>query len=116
MKINLNFRCPRTDFYKQVIRLLASAHPEGLSRTEVDIIDQIFHQGETEQKLITAEVRKHICSNLNMSAQNLNNYITKLKKKGYIVYNRLNPKLNWNLEEANFLHLNIIVTPVEESL
>lgn len=109
--MTIRFKSNKEDWYKQFIRLISITTPDGISQTETDVLDQIFKIGDTEEKLITPEVRKKICANLNISTQNLNNYITKLKKRNFIVYNRLNPKLNKvDITDLNFLEIKVIVT------
>lgn len=93
--------------------ILSTGHSEGLSSTEADILDQVFHNGETDQKLLTPDVRRKICKNLDISPQNLNNYITKLKKKGFIITNKINPKINLlYLHKENNATMNINITTI----
>lgn len=107
----IRFKSNKIEWYKQFIKIISITIHGGLSSTEIDILDQIYKLGDTDEKLITPNVRRLICSNLNISSQNLNNYITKLKSKSLIVYNRLNPKLNKiDITDKNVYELKILLT------
>ncbi len=107
----IKFKSNKEEWYKQFIRLISISLDEGLSSMETNVLDQIFKIGDTDQKLITPEVRRNICKNLDISTQNLNNYIAKLKKRKFIVFDRLNPKLNMlTITDEPIFQVKVMIT------
>lgn len=81
-------RITREQFYKNYLHLLNAVLPAPLTETEIDILIHIYFSG----KILTSGLRKKIRDTLSISEKNLNNFVSKLKKKSVIVGNTINEK------------------------
>lgn len=82
----------RKSFYRQYLQILSILFPIGLTETEIDVLNHLYLQG----KVLTKETRRRIREGLRSGEENLNNFISKLGKKGFIIESNgvksLNPK------------------------
>lgn len=110
MQINLNI--PRDQFYKQYYQILKGIL--NLSNREIEVLSQFATiranlsddiSDSTRDKLTFNSInRKIVATELNISLQNLNNYIKLLKKRNVIVLNKdrkmsIHPKLTISLNK-----------------
>lgn len=94
------------DRYKKILQTLSGVMPKGLSDVEIDIIAVI---NELPERKLTPEVRKTICSTLGISVDYLNNYIKRLRTKGIILNDILNPALQMAVEPDDKPHALLLV-------
>lgn len=84
--INLNSIVKAQERYKKFLQIASLFMKTPLTPVEISIMDEFYH---IEQGAITTESRKVARENLNMSAENLNNYIRVLRKKNIIIDNSI---------------------------
>ncbi len=75
-----NARKSHKAFYRTFLNIVSAVAEIKLSEQEIDIMDECFNLGGK----FDTDTRKDVVTNLKVSPSNLNNYIKKLKDKGYL--------------------------------
>ncbi len=95
----------KTELYKLYLNIINCFAPVKLTETEIDILVYIYSCG----KVLTSEIRRKLREFLSISDKNLNNFISKLKKKSAIKDNEINSRiLPPNLESEDEIN-NFVV-------
>ena len=87
VEVALKSKIRATDRYRKYLKIVSVFLLKPLTNTEIDIIENLFLLSEG---ILTSEVRSKICDELNISSNQLNNYIRQLRIKNVIVENELN--------------------------
>lgn len=103
--VTLSSKVKATERYKKVLQVVSLFLKEPITPVEISIIDEFYH---AESGLITTESRKTVRQNLNMSAEQLNNYIRVLRKtKKLIIKDSLHPIFLQTLPEGDTMTIII---------
>lgn len=73
-------RVKATSRYRKFLEVSSVFLTNPFTKVEMDLLDELYHQGGQ----ITTDSRKTIRDNLDVSPEQLNNYIRALRKKGVI--------------------------------
>jgi hypothetical protein len=110
--IRVSLKCPSSERYKKALSILSAILPQHLTEKEMKIISLLYElEGE---RVLNTEKRKVIREALQISDNDMNNYVRQLKNKSVLKEIRpkeigLNPLLNITLNPGEGFVLAFIV-------
>lgn len=104
----LNSKVTALDRYKKYLQIVSLLMKKPLTDLEITILDEFYH---ASYGVITTESRRTVRENVNLSSENLNNYILKLRKRKVIIDDRINPNLLIAIPETETfdIHLKLAI-------
>lgn len=93
-----------TDRYRKYLEVISLFLKRPLTKQEIDVLDEFYTVNLGE---ITTESRKEVRENLNISSENLNNYIRILRKDGYINGNLVHPVFHIGIPESDNFNIDV---------
>jgi hypothetical protein len=93
-----------TERYKKYLQIISLFMTKPLTSVEIDVLDELYH---TSNGVLTTESRKTIRENINMSPENLNNYIRGLRKKNVIIDETINSRFLITIPPDELFNINL---------
>lgn len=103
MPITIKPKVHATKRYETFLKISSLFLAKPLTKVEVNILDELYFTGGE----LNSDVRKLIKDALDMSAEQLNNYIKVLRAKKVIVGDRINPSLMISIPEEDHFMVEI---------
>ena len=76
-----SLKVPRKEYMRKHLEIISPLLPEKLTKMEIEVLALLM---ENSEQAFTTEYKTIICTKLKLSPQGLSNYISSLKKKGFI--------------------------------
>lgn len=102
--IKIKSKVKATDRYKKFLQISSLFLTVPITRVEIDVLDEFYNISGGK---LTTEDRRRVRETLDMSAEQLNNYIRTLRKKRIIIDDEINPKLMIDIPESVVFSLQI---------
>jgi chaperonin cofactor prefoldin len=102
--IKINSRVQALERYKKYLEVSSVFMKNPLTKLEIKFMDELFNNSGG---IITTESRKTVRENLNISAEQLNNYIRGLRKKGVIIDDNISPHFLIDIPESETFSISV---------
>ena len=107
--MNLKIKTTSKSYFRLALEVLSAFTPfNSLRNREKDLLSQLLYYNQlyinvpTEQRgqvIFNSLTREKIMKNIDMKRSSLDSTMASLRKKGFITYNSINPKLIFKLGE-----------------
>lgn len=102
----LRSKVKATNRYRKFLEVSSLFMTKPLTKVEMSLLDEFY---QISGGKITTEYRKIVRENLDMSSEQVNNYIGNLRKRGIIIDDEINSKFLINIPESEIFAINIFL-------